>query len=69
MKKQSEHEIPRAAKDPNEINLQRIVEILADDEDDAKLKTKGLLADEGYSEKLLQHATWTVSRLDHPSKH
>ena len=69
MKKRSEHEIPHTAKESNGVNLQRVFEILADDEDDAKLKTKRLLTDEGYSEKLLQHATWTVSRLDHPPKH
>ena len=69
MKKQSEHGIPHAAKDSNVINLQREFEILADDAEDAKLKTKRRFTNEGYGEKLLQQAIWTVSRFDHPAKH
>ena len=68
MKKESKHEIPHTAKDAKGIILQQTFEILADDEDDAKLKAKRLLTKEGYNEKLLHHATWTVSRLDHPPK-
>ena len=39
MKKQSEHEFPHATNDSNGTILQREFEILADDADDAKLKT------------------------------
>ena len=41
MKNESKHESPHTAKDAKGIILQRAFEILADDEDDAKLKTKG----------------------------
>ena len=46
------------------IGLHRELEVLANDPDDAKIRAKHLLADEGYDEKLLHHATWTVTRLD-----
>jgi hypothetical protein len=41
-------------------------QILADDPDDAKIRAKKLLESEGYDERSLQQATWTVSRLDRP---
>jgi hypothetical protein len=65
MKKQSEH----TAKDSAGIKFQREFEILADDADDAKIRAKQLLSNEGHDEKLLHRATWTVSRLDRPRKH
>ena len=48
--------------------LEREFEILANDADDAKVRAKQLLANEGYDEKLLHRAAWTVSRLDRPRK-
>ena len=48
--------------------LEREFEVLADDDDDAKVRAKQLLVNEGYDEKLLHRATWTVSRLDRPRK-
>jgi hypothetical protein len=48
--------------------LGRELAILADDVDDAKVRAKQLLANEGYDEKLLHRATWTVTRLDRPRK-
>ncbi len=50
-------------------SLEREFEVLADDADDAKVRAKQLLSNEGYDEKLLHRATWTVSRLDRPRKH
>jgi hypothetical protein len=50
------------------MGLEREFEVLADDSDDAKVRAKQLLANEGYDEKLLHRATWTVSRLDRPRK-
>ncbi len=58
-----------ATKNPTfDKKLQREFSLLADDADDAKVKAKQILAIEGYDEKLLHHATWTVSRLIHPRK-
>ncbi len=57
-----------ATKNPTDMKLQREFSLLADDADDAKVKAKQILAIEGYDEKLLHHATWTVSRLTHPRK-
>ncbi|MHB8568000.1 MAG: hypothetical protein ACYC7D_14390 [Nitrososphaerales archaeon] len=48
--------------------LQRVFEILANDDDDAKVRAKHLLAAEGYEEKQLHHATWAFSRLDRQRK-
>ena len=45
---------------------ERIFELLADDADDAKVRAKQLLKDDGYDEKSLQRVSWTVSRLDRP---
>jgi len=50
------------------MGLERELEIFANDVDDAKVRAKTLLAKEGYDEKLLQHAIWTVSRLDYKRK-
>jgi hypothetical protein len=50
------------------MGLEREFELLAYEVNDAKVRAKALLAKEGYDEKLLQHATWTVTRLDYPSK-
>ena len=44
----------------------REFDVFADDEDDAKVRAKQSMKDEGHKEKSLQHATWTVSRLDRP---
>ncbi|MDG7000411.1 MAG: hypothetical protein JRN15_15045 [Nitrososphaerota archaeon] len=65
MEKQSKH----ATKGSTGIDLRREFEILAYDVDDAKVRVKQMLSNEGYNAKLLHHATWTVSRLDHPRKH
>ncbi|MCS4538518.1 MAG: hypothetical protein HYY67_06650 [Thaumarchaeota archaeon] len=54
--------------DSTEMGLERELEIFANDVDDAKVRAKALLAKEGYDEKLLQHASWTVSRLDYKRK-
>jgi hypothetical protein len=51
-----------------QMGLERELEILADDVDDAKVRAKQLLANEGYDEKSLHRATWTVSRFDRPRK-
>ena len=64
MKKQSKH----VTKDSTGLDLRRDFEIFAYDADDAKVRVKQLLSNEGYNAKLLHHATWTVSRLDHPRK-
>ncbi|HEY4673155.1 MAG TPA: hypothetical protein VIH03_03225 [Nitrososphaerales archaeon] len=50
------------------MGLERELGIFANDVDDAKVRAKALLAKEGYDEKLLQHAIWTVSRLDYKRK-
>jgi hypothetical protein len=50
------------------MGLEREFELLANDVHHAKVKAKTLLAKEGYDVKMLQHATWTVSRLDYPHK-
>ncbi|MDG7000380.1 MAG: hypothetical protein JRN15_14885 [Nitrososphaerota archaeon] len=52
-----------------QMGLEREFEVLADDEDDAKVRVKLLLANEGYDDKLLHRAKWTVTRLDHPRRH
>ena len=60
------HGVHRARKFEDAVSVpsERRFEILADDVDDAKVRAKQLLKVEGYDEKSLQHATWTVSRLD-----
>ena len=61
------HRMGNAQKDHgNSAVLERKFEIFADDVDDSKVRAKQLLKGEGYDEKSLQHATWTVSRLDRP---
>jgi hypothetical protein len=50
------------------MGLEREFEILANDGDDAKVRAKALMAKKGYDEKLLQHASWTVSRPNYQRK-
>jgi len=50
------------------MGLEREFEVLANDVHDAKLIAKKILTKEGYDAKLLQQATWTVSRLSYPPK-
>ena len=68
LKKPSRYPVRRTVIDSIGRGLEREFEILANDVHDAKMRAKGLLAKEGYDEKLLQDASWTVSRLDYPSK-
>ena len=68
LKKPAGHRIRQPASDSIRMGLVRDFEILADDADDAKVRAKQLLANEGYDEKLLHRAIWTVSRLDRPRK-
>ena len=60
--------IRQTSSDSIRMGLERDFEVLANDEDDAKVRAKQLLANEGYDEKLLHRATWTVSRLDRQRK-
>ncbi|MBI2936648.1 MAG: hypothetical protein HYY22_00420 [Thaumarchaeota archaeon] len=50
------------------MGLEREFEVSANDVHDAKARAKALLVKEGYDEKMLQQATWTVSRLNYPHK-
>ena len=67
LKKQSRYNV-RTSSDSIEEDLEREFEILANDVNDAKVRAKTLLVEEGYNEKLLKHAIWTVSRLDYTGK-
>jgi hypothetical protein len=58
----------QTSSDSIQMGLEREFEELADDADDAKVRAKRQLANEGYDEKLLHRAIWTVSRLDRPRK-
>jgi hypothetical protein len=69
LRKPAGQHLRQTASDSIRMGLEREFEILADDADDAKVKAKQLLANEGYDEKLLHRATWTVSRLDRHLKH
>ena len=76
LQKHSEHNAPNKAekKKGGEVvssearGLHREIEILANDPDDAKIRAKHLLADEGYEERVLHRAMWTVLRLDRRRK-
>lgn len=61
MKKPVGQRFRQTASDSIQMGLDREFEVLADDADDAKVRAKQLLANEGYDEKLLHRATWTVS--------
>ena len=61
--KRSQHFPARTSKSVY-VDFEGEFEILADDSDDAKVRVKQLLADEGYDEKLLHRATWAVTKLD-----
>ncbi len=66
--KKSSLEYASRARNSIGTTLEREFELFADDADDAKVRAKQLLKNEGYDEKLLHRAIWTVSRLDHPRK-
>jgi hypothetical protein len=68
LKKPSGEHIRQTASASIDMGLEREFEILADDADDAKVRVKRLLTGEGYDEKLLHRATWSVSRLDRQRK-
>ena len=67
MKKSSGQHVRESSSDSIQMGLEREFELLADDAD-AKVRAKDQLSNEGYDEKLLHRATWTVSRLDRPRK-
>lgn len=68
------HRIRRRNRSPNDdsadsVSLsERELEILANDPDIAKVKARQLLKGEGYDDRSLHRATWTVARLDRPRK-
>lgn len=65
------HRIRRRNRSPNDDSgslSERELEILADDPDVAKVKARQLLKGEGYDDRSLHRATWTVSRLNRPRK-
>ena len=68
LKKPSRHPVRRTVTDSIGMGLEREFEVFANNVDDAKVRARALLAKEGYDEKLLQHASWTASRLDYPHK-
>jgi hypothetical protein len=68
LKKPAGERLRQTSSDSIQMGLEREFEVLADDTDDAKVRVKQLLANEGYDEKLLHRAIWTVSRLDRPRK-
>jgi hypothetical protein len=76
LQKHSKHNLPKRAvrgternsKEADVFPLKRDFELLANDSDDAKVRVKQLLTQEGYDEKLLHHAIWTVTRKDRPKK-
>ena len=69
LKKPSGRRVRKSTSDSMRMGLDREFEIFADDADDAKVRVKQILVNEGYDEKLLHHAIWTVSRLDPARKH
>jgi hypothetical protein len=68
LKKPSRHPVRRTVTNSIELGLEREFKILANNVRDAKIRARTLLAKEGYDEKLLQHAIWTVSQLDYTSR-
>jgi hypothetical protein len=68
LKKPTRYPVRQTVIDSIGKGLEREFEILANDVHDAKTRAKALLVKEGYDQKLLQHAIWTVSRLDYPGK-
>lgn len=69
LKKPAGRFVRPTSSDSIRMGLDRELEVLADDEDDAKVKAKLILVKEGYDERLLHRATWTVARLDRKRKH
>lgn len=68
LKNPSRDRVRQTVSDTIEMGLEREFEVSANDVHDAKARAKALLAKEGYDEKMLQQATWTVSRLNYPHK-
>jgi hypothetical protein len=68
LKKESGQYLRKTVIDSTRMGLEREIEIFANNADDAKVRAKALLAKEGYDEKLLHRASWTVSRLDYQHK-
>ncbi len=68
MKNPTNDRVRQTVSNSVEMGLEREFEVLANDVRDAKFRAKTLLTKEGYDEKMLQQATWTVSRLDYPHK-
>ena len=68
LKKRSGHHMRQIVFDSTEMVLEREFEIFAKGDDDAKVRAKALPAKKGYDEKLLKHASWTVSQLDYQLK-
>jgi hypothetical protein len=69
-RKEPAHQIKfaRNHRDSYQSLSERKFEILANDPDDAKLRAREILKGEGFSEKSLEHITWTVSKLDQQPK-
>jgi hypothetical protein len=67
LKNPSRDRVRKTVSDSIDIGLEREFELLANDIHNAKVKAKAMLTKEGYDEKLLQNATWTVSQLNYRS--
>jgi hypothetical protein len=68
LKNPSRGRVRQTASDTVQMGLEREFKVLANDVHDAKVRAKALLVKEGYDDKMLQQATWTVSRLNYPHK-
>jgi glucan phosphorylase len=68
LKNPTNDRVRQTASDTVQMGLEREFKVLANDVHDAKVRAKALLVKEGYDDKMLQQATWTVSRLNYLHK-